>query len=125
MAALDLLRRSGDPAWRDVVQRAAVSAWKLGTGWNHTICHGDLGVWEFVTEAIALGVGPPGLDRPTHDAYMVSVLEEYGVVTGLAREAFSPGLLPGAGGIGYQLLRLSPDSSLPSVLLPDPGGVSP
>ena len=52
---------------------------------------------------------------------MVSALEEFGVVTGLAREAFSPALLPGAGGIAYQLLRLHPSSDLPSVLLPDPG----
>jgi hypothetical protein len=52
---------------------------------------------------------------------MVAVLEEYGVVTGMAREAFSPALLPGAGGVAYQLLRLHPESDLPSVLLPDPG----
>jgi hypothetical protein len=53
---------------------------------------------------------------------MIAVLEEHGVVTGMARDAFSPGLLPGAGGIAYQLLRLHPDCTLRSVLLPDPGG---
>jgi type 2 lantibiotic biosynthesis protein LanM len=125
MAALDLLRRGGDPAWRDVVRRAAASGWDRGTGWNHTLCHGDLGLWELVTEALALGLGPPGLDRSTVDAQVVAAVEEFGVVTGMARDAFAPGLLPGAGGIAYQLLRLHPEHELPSVLLPDPGVVAP
>lgn len=124
VAALDLLRRGGDPAWREVVRRAAASGWDRGTGWNHTCCHGDLGLWELVADAIALGLGPPGLDRSTVDAQVVAAVEEYGVVTGMARDAFAPGLLPGAGGIAYQLLRLHPDHGLPSVLLPDPGAVA-
>lgn len=104
VAARDLVPFDG--SWRAVVNRATESAWTHGIGWNHTLCHGDLGVWELA---------------PTTGAHMVSALEEYGVVTGLAREAFSPALLPGAGGIAYQLLRLHPESDLPSVLLPDPG----
>jgi lantibiotic modifying enzyme len=112
LAALDLVRF--DDSWRAVASRAAESAWRLGRGWNHTLCHGDLGLWELATAT-------PEFDRSTMDVHMVSVLEEHGVVTGLAREAFSPALLPGAGGVAYQLLRLHPDSDLPSVLLPDPG----
>jgi type 2 lantibiotic biosynthesis protein LanM len=108
VAALDLHGRTA------VVDTAAASAWERGTGWNHTLCHGDLGVWELMAAA--------GADRGEVDAHMVSVLDEHGVVTGMARDAFSPGLLPGAGGVAYQLLRLHPDSDLPSVLLPDPGG---
>lgn len=37
----------------------------------------------------------------------------------MARDAFSPGLMAGAGGVAYQLLRLHPECDLPSVLLPD------
>jgi hypothetical protein len=74
-----------------------------------------------VTAAMARGLGPAGVDRSTVDAHVIGVLEEFGVVTGMARDAFVPGLLPGAGGIAYQLLRLHPDCELPSVLLPDPG----
>lgn len=123
IAALDLFRRTGAPVWADVVRRAAASGWTHGTGWNHTLCHGDLGLWELVAAADDLGLAPPGLDRTAVTAHAVAVLEEYGVVTGMARDAFSPGLLPGAGGIAYQLLRLHPECDLPSVLLPDPGGV--
>lgn len=109
IAALDLAAR--DESWQAVAKRAAESAWRHGLGWNHTLCHGDFGIWELANAC----------DRPDVSAHMVSVLEEHGVVTGMAREAFSPALLPGAGGIAYQLLRLHPESDLPSVLLPDPG----
>jgi lantibiotic modifying enzyme len=123
VAAVDLLRRGGPYAddWRDTVRVAAWSSWNRGTGWNHTLCHGDLGVWEIVTEAMAHDLGPAGIGRRELDAHMVAAVEEFGVVTGMAREAFVPGLLPGAGGVAYQLLRMHPDSALPSVLLPDPG----
>lgn len=122
VAALDLLRHdpAGHSGWRDVVARAAASAWRNGMGWNHTLCHGDLGVWELVAAAAAHGLSE--VDRATADTHQVAVLEEYGVVTGMARDTFNPGLLPGAGGIAYQLLRLHPECDLPSVLLPDPGG---
>jgi lantibiotic modifying enzyme len=120
LAALDLLRRTGDSRWPEVIRRAAASCWERGTGWNHTCCHGDLGVWELLVQAMAIGLGPNSLDRATVDAHMISSLEEYGVVTGMARDTFVPGLLPGAGGIAYQLLRLHPDCPLPSMLLPDP-----
>jgi lantibiotic modifying enzyme len=127
LAGLDLLDHSGvqggvhAAGWREPVRAAAASSWERGTGWNHTLCHGDFGVWEVVTAAMARGLGPAGLDRSTVDAHLVGVVEEFGVVTGMARDAFVPGLLPGAGGIAYQLLRLHPDCPLPSVLLPDPG----
>jgi len=126
-AALDLLANSddADDSWRDVVRRAAESGWTHGTGWNHTLCHGDLGLWELVTAAIAHGVGPAGLTARGVSAHVVAAVAEYGVVTGMARDAFSPGLLPGAGGIAYQLLRLHPECDLPSVLLPDPGPATP
>jgi lantibiotic modifying enzyme len=108
-----------------VVRRASESGWTHGTGWNHTLCHGDLGLWELVTAALAHDVGPVGLTARGVSAHVVAAVEEYGVVTGMARDAFSPGLLPGAGGIAYQLLRLHPACDLPSVLLPDPGPATP
>lgn len=112
--------------WRDVLRRAAASSWAHGLGWNHTLCHGDLGVWEVVNHAMAAGAGPPGLDRATLDAHILGGLGEHGPVSGLARDALTPGLLPGIGGMAYQqLLRMHPQSPLPSVLLPDPGAASP
>lgn len=123
LAAVDLLRGGGSYAddWRDTVRMAAASSWDRGTGRDHTLCHGDLGAWELVTAAQEHGLGPAGLDRSAVDAHVVGAIEEFGVVTAPVRDAFVPGLLAGAGGVAYQLLRLHPDCRLPSVLLPDPG----
>lgn len=49
-------------------------------------------------------------------ADVIISLEANGPVTGMSRDTFTPGLLPGLGGIAYQLLRLHPASGLPSVL---------
>jgi lantibiotic modifying enzyme len=36
----------------------------------------------------------------------------------MSRNAFAPGLLPGVGGVAYQLLRAHPEHDLPSILIP-------
>ncbi|WP_101790341.1 type 2 lanthipeptide synthetase LanM family protein [Nonomuraea indica] len=117
IVAADLLAREGGTLWRDRLARAAASCWADGTGWNHTLCHGDLGAWEVIEHARAAGVAP--VERARLDAHILGSLEANGPVSGLARDAFAPGLLPGLGGVAYQLLRMHPDSALPSVLLPD------
>jgi type 2 lantibiotic biosynthesis protein LanM len=124
VAAADLLRRTGAEPHAGVLGRAAAAVQRFGTGWNHTLCHGDLGSWEVLAAATAAGVGPPGVDRTGLDAAVLTGLERHGAVTGLARDAFEPGLLAGIGGIAYQLLRLHPDCRLPSVLTLDLPAVS-
>jgi type 2 lantibiotic biosynthesis protein LanM len=119
IAAADLLRRNGHPRHREVLARAANAVWSAGLDWNHTLCHGDLGAWELLTEAIRHGVAPPGVDQSIVDIKVVSSLEDHGTVSGLANDAYSPGVLPGVGGIPYQLLRLHPDCTLPSLLTLD------
>ncbi|MCK2218785.1 type 2 lanthipeptide synthetase LanM family protein [Actinomadura sp. ATCC 31491] len=121
VVAADRLRHGGDPErWLDVLRRAAAAAKAGGMGWNHTLCHGDLGAWEVIDLALAAGVAEPGMTRDILDAHTLGSLEEHGPVSGFAREAFCPGLLPGLGGVAYQLLRMHPGCPLPSVLLPDP-----
>ncbi|MFI7708213.1 type 2 lanthipeptide synthetase LanM family protein [Nonomuraea sp. NPDC049480] len=121
IVAADLLRRGGDTRrWLDVLGRAAEACWSGSMHWNHTLCHGDLGNWEVLDLAMSAGVGPRGLDRPTLDAGVLGSIEEHGPVSGLARDAVVPSLLPGLGGVAYQLLRMHPECDLPSVLLPDP-----
>ncbi len=120
LAAADLLSRGfGDAAGHlDVVRRAAAASWNLGMGWNHTICHGDLGCWELLDRAFDLGMAPDGLDRLTLAAVIVGSIEKYGPASGLARAAFCPGMMPGLGGVAYQLLRMDSASGLPSFLVP-------
>lgn len=118
VSAADLARRGWAGA-NALVGRAAGAAERHGFGWNHTLCHGDLGCWELLDDALALGRVPAGMDRHGLDARIITSLEDNGPVSGLARDAYSPGLLAGLGGVAYQLLRLHPHSDLPSVLTLD------
>jgi len=138
---LDLYRRMGDPAHLDMARRAARACAAEGFGWSHTLCHGDLGLWEFLRsmheeEAGSGGdagnggdageagrSGNAGMDvggTPALDAELLTGLEQRGAVGGLAREAFSPSLMSGLSGVVHSLLRGHPDAAgLPNPLLLD------
>jgi type 2 lantibiotic biosynthesis protein LanM len=118
LARLDLDPRLSDPYTRNSLRAAAAATWQLGLGWNHCVCHGDLGAWELLDAAIAAGEGPPGASREDLLELVLTSLEDNGPVSGITREVFSPSLMPGLGGIAYQLLRAHPASELPSVLTP-------
>ncbi|MCF3130367.1 type 2 lanthipeptide synthetase LanM family protein [Streptomyces olivochromogenes] len=109
---LDLHRRTGDPAHLDMAHRAARACAAEGFGWSHTLCHGDLGLWEFLT---SLGFSDP-FDL---DGELLTGLEQRGPVGGLAREAFSPSLMSGLAGVLHTLLRMHPEATLPNPLLLD------
>ncbi|MER6473807.1 type 2 lanthipeptide synthetase LanM family protein [Streptomyces collinus] len=109
---LDLHRRTGDPARLDMARRAAAACAAEGFGWSHTLCHGDLGLWQFLT---AMGFG----DRAELDGEVLTSLEQRGPVGGLAREAFSPSLMSGLAGVVHTLLRMHPAARLPDPLLLD------
>ncbi len=121
LVSADLIRRgvTGATDHASVVRRAADSCWRQGMGTNHTVCHGDLGAWELLAAAFGLGLAPTGLDRAAVDAYVVASIEQNGPTSGLARAAFIPALLPGLGGVAYQLLRMNPRCRLPSILIID------
>ncbi|MBP2049717.1 lantibiotic modifying enzyme [Streptomyces griseochromogenes] len=109
---LDLHRRTGDPARLDMARRAARACAAEGFGWSHTLCHGDLGLWQFLT---SMDFGDPD----ALDAEILTGLEQRGPVGGLAREAFSPSLMSGLSGVVHTLLRMHRAASLPDPLLLD------
>jgi lantibiotic modifying enzyme len=119
LAAADLLDRgvAGAADHADVLRRAADACWRNGLGNNHTVCHGDLGCWELLMTAAERSLAPTGFDPIQLTGYIVSSIEQHGFVAGLIRSAFVPGLMPGSGGIAYQLLRMDPACQLPSILL--------
>lgn len=116
LGRFDLDPQLENSATRRSLGIAADATHRFGLGWNHTACHGDLGAWEVLDRAIALGEGPDGLTRESLMAAILTSLEEHGPVCGIVRDAFVPGLLAGVGGVAYQLLRWHPDSGLPSIL---------
>ena len=103
---------------RKYLHRAAAATWRLGMGWNHCACHGDLGAWELLDHAIAAGEAPKELSAPYLLDIILTSLEQDGPSCGMGRNAFAPGLLPGVGGVAYQLLRAHPEHDLPSILTP-------
>lgn len=119
IAMLDLHRRTGDPARLDTARRAARACAAEGFGWSHTLCHGDLGLWQMLD---TIRTADPAWDGPGRDAIdgeLLTGLEQRGPVGGLAREAFSPSLMSGLSGVVHALLRMHPAASLPSPLLLD------
>ncbi|MEY2564978.1 MAG: hypothetical protein QOH88_3171 [Verrucomicrobiota bacterium] len=116
LAHLDRDPKLANPSTRQVLRRAVAATWRLGLGWNHCACHGDFGALELLQRAIALGEGPKDLSLLHLHELLLTSLENNGPSCGLTRDAFAPGLLPGLGGIAYQLLRMHPDHGLPSIL---------
>ncbi|MGY4997144.1 type 2 lanthipeptide synthetase LanM family protein [Streptomyces sp. 900105245] len=115
---LDLHRRTGEPAHLDMARRAARACAAEGFGWSHTLCHGDLGLWRFLTSMS--GEGADGLGTLDDlDGEILTGLEQRGPVGGLAREAFSPSLMSGLSGVVHTLLCMHRSASLPDPLLLD------
>ena len=116
LARLDLDPAIESPATRSALRIAAAATWRLGLGWNHCMCHGDLGAWELLDAAIVAGEGPRDISRSILLEYALTSLEDQGPISGMTRDIFSPSLMPGLGGIAYQLMKAHPESRLPSIL---------
>jgi class II lanthipeptide synthase len=116
LAHLDLDPTLANPSTQYILRRAVDATWRLGLGWNHCVCHGDFGAWELLESAIALGKGPKNLTLMRLRELLLTSLEQHGPSAGLASDTFGPGLIPGLGGVAYQLLRMHPESDLPSLM---------
>jgi type 2 lantibiotic biosynthesis protein LanM len=114
--------RRGDPGAADLrldVERAVAASLAHGLGLGQGPCHGDLGV----AETLLLAAG--ACDRPewTETAGRIAAAVAGSVVDGLVTLEFGPGvdlpgLVNGAAGVGYQLLRVADPDRVPSVLAP-------
>lgn len=123
LAHLNLDSTLTHAATRKFLRRAAAAAWRMGMGSNHCVCHGDLGSWELLDQAIAAGEAPEELSSSYLLDMILSSLEQHGPSCGVRGKAFAPGLFPGLGGIAYQLMRAHPEHDLPSILIPGGGAL--
>lgn len=118
LAAADGLRTDGLASrHRQVLTRAAAACW-ADLGWAHTLCHGDFGNRDLLHAAVEAGTAPPDLTMAQLDARLLTSVERHGPVCDVPGAAFPPALFNGISGIAYQLLRMHPDSDVPSLLLP-------
>ncbi|MGN6235526.1 type 2 lanthipeptide synthetase LanM family protein [Dyella sp.] len=117
LAAADLYQRTGEARHLHNLRRAFVAA-NHKWGASHTLCHGDLSLWELLVRASTLDPAGCTLDRDQATAQIVSAIEEHGgMVGGLTRAAFTPGLMTGLAGAVHGLSRMHPDCTLASPLL--------
>lgn len=117
LAACDLYARTGGERHLHTLRRAVRAARSGGWGYSHTLCHGDLSMWELMMRASRLAPDLLSPEAMPGSAVILSSIEEHGIVGGLARDAFTPGLMSGISGSIHQLLRMHPACDLPSPLL--------
>ncbi len=124
LAHADLYARTGSEQHLRGLRRAVADAsgkW----GFSHTLCHGDLSTRELLLRAAELDPACP-YDIDAAAIEVISSIEEHhGMVGGLTRAAFTPGLMIGLAGAIYGFCRMHPACAMPSPLLLEraPGAV--
>ena len=121
LAWLACARHVDDPRLREDAAIAVATTEETGLGFNHCLCHGDLGNLEVLDHAARADIG--GFTRARTRALAAEVLESIakrGWLTGYPLGLEAPGLMMGLAGIGYGLLRLADPEHVPSVLLLQP-----
>jgi type 2 lantibiotic biosynthesis protein LanM len=115
LAALPLV---DDRATRQEIEAGLATTIKQGFGFNHSLCHGDLGNLEPLLQAIQL------LPGENYEVAFNSIsrailddIQQEGPKSGIPLGVESPGLMSGLAGIGYGLLRLAAPDKVPPVLL--------
>lgn len=89
-----------------------------GFGFNHSLCHGDLGNLDLLLQA-QTSAGYGWLSQPIEQiaAMLLASIEAGGWRCGGHHGIETPGLMTGLAGIGYGLLRVAEPLRVPSVLV--------
>src|SRR5262249_54851454 len=105
-----------DPEYQSEIEIALRTTLTRGFGYNHSLCHGDLGNLELLLQA------SQKLNSNYWQAQVNSIansvlddISQYGWKGGGA-SVTGPELMTGIAGIGYELLRLAEPTKVPSVL---------
>src|SRR5256714_1394468 len=121
LARLTTLAQLDDEETRAEIEVALRNTTAHGFGQNHSLCHGDLGNIELLSEYVAVTRDPRCAREVARLASVIlESIEREGWLCGLPSGVESPGLMTGLAGIGYGLLRLAAPERVPSVLMLDP-----
>ena len=121
LARLNSLDYFDDAAIRDEINTALKSTLAGGFGYNHSLCHGDLGNLELLLQAsqrLDDPQWPAQVDRLA--SIVVESIDKHGWLCGIPLGVESPGMMTGLAGIGYGLLRLAEPNRVPSVMILEP-----
>ena len=117
LSRLMILKHFDDPSVRSEIAAALDNTMAYGFGYNHSLCHGDLGNLDFISQASRVVENARPLTeyvRAKTIALESLDLDDWICGNPLGIEA--PGLMTGLAGIGYGLLRLADPDRIPSVL---------
>ncbi|MGH2506081.1 MAG: lanthionine synthetase LanC family protein, partial [Ktedonobacteraceae bacterium] len=118
LARLASLQYLDKPEIHAEIQMALTTTLKRGFGFNHSLCHGDLGNLETMLLATQVLRDTRYNEQLTHlTAMLLGSISRQGWLTGIPLGVETPGLMTGLAGIGYQLLRLAEPAKIPTVLL--------
>ncbi|HEX2915075.1 MAG TPA: type 2 lanthipeptide synthetase LanM family protein [Chloroflexia bacterium] len=107
-----------DPSFDREIEAALSTTLREGFGYNHSLCHGDLGNLEPLLLATQNRPSSLYQERLAKITAMISEsIEREGWCTGIPLGVESPGLMCGIAGIGYGLLRLASPEQVPGLLL--------
>jgi type 2 lantibiotic biosynthesis protein LanM len=126
LARMHSLQHFDDDAIRWEINTALQTTLDQGFGFNHSLCHGDLGCAELLIQAserLTDSQWNSQVDRLA--SIILDSIAKYGWLCGTPQGVESPGLMTGLAGIGYGLLRLAEPSRVPSVLGLAPPKVKP
>jgi type 2 lantibiotic biosynthesis protein LanM len=117
LARLSTLAESDDDETRSEIEAAVRHTAAHGFGQNHSLCHGDLGNIELLSEYARVSGDRHRASEVTRlTGVILESITERGWLCGLPSGVESPGLMTGLAGIGYGLLRLAAPERVPSVL---------
>jgi type 2 lantibiotic biosynthesis protein LanM len=110
-------RLVNDPLFDGEINTALRTTLTGGFGYNHCLCHGDLGNLEFLMEAArTLPESAWGEEARGLAGAILKTITREGWLCGNPLALESPGLMTGLAGIGYGLLRCAEPARVPSVL---------
>jgi type 2 lantibiotic biosynthesis protein LanM len=121
LARLACLPYLDDSLARGEIALALETTRAEGFGWNHSLCHGDLGNLELLLQAGRVLGDPRWRGEAEHvGAALLETIGRDGWACANPVGVESPGLMTGLAGIGHELLRLADPDRVPAVLTLDP-----
>ncbi|MBD2694676.1 type 2 lanthipeptide synthetase LanM family protein [Anabaena catenula] len=121
LARLRCLPYIDDLAIRAEINTAIKTTLEQGFGFNHSLCHGDLGNLELILQASSiLQDSQYQIQLDCLTTLILDSIDKQGWLCGVPLGVETPGLMTGLAGIGYELLRLAEPEKIPSVLVLEP-----